>query len=95
MHGRIRADSREGRRGDKLTEKERSQNMAKDVITVNDREVVVREDTAKAFRGVRWMVASLAAFVLILILAGLAIFTPVFRRGVIETRPSTENSNVR
>lgn len=69
--------------------------MAKDVIAVEDKEVVVREDTAKAFRGVRWMVASLAAFIIILILVALAIFTPIFKRGVIETRPTTENSNTR
>lgn len=28
--------------------------MAKDVITVHGEEVVVREDTAKAYRGVWW-----------------------------------------
>lgn len=28
--------------------------MSKDVITVQGEQVVVREDTAKAFRGVKW-----------------------------------------
>ncbi|MBX3243605.1 MAG: hypothetical protein KF685_03945 [Acidobacteria bacterium] len=48
--------------------------MAKEVITVEGEDVIVRSDTAKAFRAVRWMVLSLAAFILImlvLIFAGL------------------------
>ena len=39
--------------------------MAKDVISVNGKDVVVREDTAKAFRGVNWAMASLIAFIAI------------------------------
>ena len=39
--------------------------MAKDVINVDGQDVVVREDTAKAFRGVNWALASLIAFVAI------------------------------
>ena len=42
--------------------------MAKQVISVNGEERVVREDTAKAFRGVHWALISLAAFILIAIL---------------------------
>lgn len=39
--------------------------MSKDVINVRGEDVVVREDTAKAYRGVNWMIASLIAFVVI------------------------------
>ena len=39
--------------------------MSKDVITVHGEDVVVREDTAKAFRGVNWALLSIAAFVII------------------------------
>lgn len=42
--------------------------MSKQVISVNGEERVVREDTAKAFRGVHWALISLAAFILIAIL---------------------------
>ena len=39
--------------------------MSKQVITVDGQETVVREDTAKSFRGVHWALLSLAAFILI------------------------------
>lgn len=41
--------------------------MAKEVINVKGKDVLVREDTAKAFRGVKWMVITLAAFILIML----------------------------
>lgn len=39
--------------------------MAKDVITVNGEERVVREDTAKSYRGVIWALLSIGAFIAI------------------------------
>jgi hypothetical protein len=39
--------------------------MAKDVISVGGEERVVREDTAKSYRGVIWALLSVAAFVII------------------------------
>jgi hypothetical protein len=39
--------------------------MAKQVITAGGEEHLVREDTAKSFRGVYWALFSLAAFVII------------------------------
>jgi hypothetical protein len=39
--------------------------MSKDVIRVHGDDVVVREDTAKAYRGVNWALISVAAFILI------------------------------
>ena len=40
--------------------------MSKDTIKVDGEEVVVREDTAKAYRGVNWALISIGAFILIL-----------------------------
>jgi hypothetical protein len=42
--------------------------MSKQVITSGGEDHLVREDTAKSFRGVYWALASLAAFVIILAL---------------------------
>ena len=39
--------------------------MAKQMINVSGEDVNVREDTAKAYRGVYWALLSIAAFVLI------------------------------
>ena len=39
--------------------------MSKQVITAGGEEHLVREDTAKSFRGTYWALASLAAFVII------------------------------
>lgn len=39
--------------------------MSKQVITVDGQDRVVREDTAKAFRGVHWALLSIGAFVVI------------------------------
>ena len=42
--------------------------MSKQVITVGGVDQVVREDTAKAFRGVHWALISVGAFILIMLL---------------------------
>lgn len=39
--------------------------MAKDTITVDGEQQVVREDTAKSYRGVIWALLSVAAFIVI------------------------------
>ena len=39
--------------------------MAKDVITVDGEERVVREDTARSYRGVIWALLSLLVFIVI------------------------------
>ena len=39
--------------------------MSKDVINVGGEERVVREDTAKSYRGTVWALVSVAAFVII------------------------------
>lgn len=50
--------------------------MSKQVITVDGKEHAVREDTAKAFRGVHWALISIAAF--------LAIMFALFVGGVLK-----------
>ena len=44
-----------------------TKNMAKDVMPIDGEDVVVREDTAKAYRGVHWALASIAIFIVILV----------------------------
>ena len=39
--------------------------MAKDVITVDGEDRIVREDTAKSYRGVIWALVSVGTFVVI------------------------------
>lgn len=39
--------------------------MSKQVVTIHGEEVLVREDTAKSFRGVYWAFLSIAAFIVI------------------------------
>jgi hypothetical protein len=39
--------------------------MAKDVISVDGEDKVVREDTAKSYRGIIWALASVAVFIAI------------------------------
>lgn len=39
--------------------------MAKDVINVDGQDTVVREDTAKSYRGIVWALLSVAGFVII------------------------------
>ena len=55
-------------RGKYLHHKTEAINMAKDVISVDGEDRVVREDTAKAYRGVNWAWASIAAFIIIMVL---------------------------
>lgn len=50
--------------------------MSKQVILVDGEERLVREDTAKAFRGVYWAFLSIAAFILI---AAALLFSGVIR----------------
>ena len=48
--------------------------MAKDTITVDGEDRVVREDTAKAYRAVNWTWISIAGFVIILAIVAAAFF---------------------
>ncbi len=69
--------------------------MARDVIQIDGEDVVVREDTAKAFRGVNWALGSIAAFVVI---AGILFAVFIFRAasdGKIESPSQIQNTNAR
>lgn len=53
--------------------------MSKDVINVGGEKKVVREDTAKAYRGTVWALISVAAFIIIGAILFLAFFgTSIF-----------------
>jgi len=62
--------------------------MSRDVIQVDGEDVVVREDTAKAYRGVNWAWISIGGFVLIIALV-IAFF--VLIRPMVRNNPSSES----
>ena len=56
--------------------------MAKEVVQVHGKDVEVREDTAKAYRGVKWAVITIIAFaVIVAIMAMAGFFTAVSKGG--------------
>jgi len=69
--------------------------MSKDVINVEGKETVVREDTAKAYRGVNWAWASIAGFILILAIVAAVLFLRAGSDGSIQTpgKIATTNGN--
>ena len=69
--------------------------MAKDVITVDGKEVVVREDTAKAYRFVVWGVTMAAIGLAIIALLAAVFFWRATRDGKIKTPAQAENSSSR
>lgn len=69
--------------------------MSKDVINVNGEERVVREDTAKAYRGVNWMILSLIGFIVIVAIVALTFFMRAAKDGSVENPAAIENSNRR
>lgn len=62
--------------------------MAKQVITIDGQDTVVREDTAKAFRGVHWALLSLAAIILITALLFVGGFLKLASDGRIDNNPA-------
>lgn len=71
--------------------------MAKDVINVDGKDVVVREDTAKAFRGVNWAIASIGIFVVIVAILFFTFFMRSATDGHIDNAsdPVQRGSNTR
>ena len=69
--------------------------MSKDVINVNGQDRVVREDTAKAYRGVNWMIISLIGFVVIVLVVAATFFMRAASDGEVNTPSAIENSNRR
>lgn len=66
--------------------------MAKQVINVDGQDISVREDTAKAYRGVYWALLSIAGFILIM---AIVFFTGLFDLAM-DPRPTpspTDTSN--
>lgn len=66
--------------------------MSKDVISFYGEDVVVREDTAKAYRGVNWALLSIAAFVIITLLLLFAFFFSAATRVPGPSQPTTTNA---
>ena len=67
--------------------------MSKDVINVKGEDTVVREDTAKAYRGVNWAFLSIGAFILIGAIIAIILFLGASRDGSILTPSQTANAN--
>jgi len=59
----------------------------KQTITVDGEDRVVREDTAKAFRGVHWALLSVAAFILIVLALFLAGVIRMGSNGGVDRTP--------
>ena len=62
--------------------------MSKDVIRIDGQDTVVREDTAKAFRGVHWVLLTLAGFILITALLFFLGFLKLASDGKIDNNPA-------
>ena len=69
--------------------------MAKDVIRIEGEDVVVREDTAKAFRFVRWGVTTAAICLAIMAIVLISFFWKAASSGKLESPAHVENSNSR
>ncbi len=69
--------------------------MSKDVIHRDGEDVVVREDTAKAFRGVNWALMSIGVFVLVAAVLLVILFTRAASDGKIESPAQAANANTR
>ena len=67
--------------------------MSKDVIHVHGEDRVVREDTAKAYRGVNWAFLSIGAFIIIAAIVAIVFFLGASRDGSLQTPAQTANSN--
>lgn len=69
--------------------------MAKDVIQVDGKDVVVREDRAKAFRFVHWGIATAAIALALMAVLFATFFWKAAQDGKIETPAQAENSNTK
>lgn len=63
--------------------------MSKQVITVHGEDLVVREDTAKSFRGVYWALISLLAFIVIAAILFLGGFLKLASSGNLGGTPAS------
>ncbi len=69
--------------------------MTKDVINVDGEDVLVREDTAKAFHGVHWAVTVIIICLAIMLFVTVGLFYSAYRNGGIESPAQASNSNTR
>lgn len=69
--------------------------MSKQVISAGGEERLVREDTAKSFRGVYWALMSLAAFVLIAAILFFGGFLSSLSDGNVDSPASIERQTGR
>ena len=67
--------------------------MSKDVIKVEGEERVVEETTAKAYRGINWMIISMIGFVVIVLLLIGIFFLTDARDGRINAPAQGVNTN--
>lgn len=63
--------------------------MSKDVIHVGGEDVVVREDTAKSYRGVIWALGSIG---IILVVTAIILFFVLFRAATDKPAANTTNN---
>ena len=59
--------------------------MAKDTITVGGEDVVVREDTAKAYRAINWTWLSIGAFIVIIAIVAAMFFLRAASDGNVDS----------
>ncbi len=64
--------------------------MAKEVINVGGEEKVVREDTAKSYRGTVWALISVAGFVII----GAILFFVFFSGSLTDDKPNQSPAKI-
>ena len=69
--------------------------MAKEVITVDGKDVVVRDDTAKAYRFVHWGVITAAICLGLMVLLFVAFFWKSASDGKLESPVQSDNSSSR
>ena len=69
--------------------------MAKDVVNVDGRDTVVREDTAKAYRGVNWALLSVGAFILITAFLAVIFLFSAAKDGNLNSPQSIDNTRAR
>jgi hypothetical protein len=69
--------------------------MAKDLITVDGNEVVVREDTAKAYRFVHWAVITAAIGLALMAFLFVTFFWRAAGEGKLESPAQPESTNNR
>lgn len=67
--------------------------MSKQIISVDGEDVLVREDTARSFRGVHWAFLSLAAFIIIAAVLFFGGFLKLASSGNLDTTPADVERN--